>query len=104
MKSSAILINTARGPLVDELALQKALSKNEIAGAGLDVLETEPISPDNPFLTMDNVVLTPHVAWYSEEANKEMKTKASMGIIEVFKGRIPTYLVNKDVLPYVSLR
>lgn len=104
MKSSAILINTARGPLVDEQALQKALDKNEIAGAGLDVLETEPISPDNPFLSMNNVVLTPHVAWYSEEANKEMKTKASMGIIEVFKGRIPTYLVNKDVLPYVSLR
>ena len=82
----------------------KRLTGNEISGAGLDVLETEPIKSNNPFLAMNNVVLTPHVAWYSEEANKEMKTKAAMGIIEVFKGRIPTYLVNKDVLPYVSLR
>lgn len=53
---------------------------------------------------MDNVVLTPHVSWYSEESNKEMKTKAAMGIIEVLQGRVPTYLVNKDVLPYLSLK
>lgn len=104
MKTSAILINTARGSLVDEPALQKALQENQIAGAGLDVLEAEPIAADNPLLAMDNVILTPHVSWYSEEANKEMKTKAAMGIIEVFKGRVPTYLVNKDVLPYLSLR
>lgn len=104
MKSSAILINTARGSLINEPALQKALRENKIAGAGLDVLEKEPIEKDNLLLTMDNVVLTPHVSWYSEEANKEMKTKTAMGVIEVFKGRIPTYLVNKDVLPYLSLR
>lgn len=104
MKPTSILINTSRGALVDEQALCYALKNHQIAGAGLDVLETEPIQADNPLLGMDNVVLTPHISWYSEEADRELKTKVAMGVIEVLHGRIPTYLVNKDVLAHVSLR
>lgn len=104
MKPSAILINTARGQLIDEDALKEALLEYRIGGAGLDVLEKEPIASDNILVNMKNVVLTPHVAWYSEASNQEMKSKVAMGIIEVFQGRVPTYLVNKDVLPYLSLK
>lgn len=104
MKATAILINTSRGALVDEQALRHALEIHQIAGAGLDVLETEPIQADNPLLGMDHVVLTPHISWYSEEADRELKTKAAMGVIEVLHGRIPTYLVNKNVLAHRSLR
>ena len=64
MKSSAILINTARGPIIDEVALIAALQQGEIAAAGLDVIEKEPINPDSPLLQMDNVIVTPHNAWY----------------------------------------
>ena len=104
MKSTAILINTSRGALVDEMALCRALKTHQIAGAGLDVLEKEPIQADNPLLGMDHVVLTPHISWYSEEADRELKTKVAMGVMEVLHGRVPTYLVNKDVLAHVSLR
>src|SRR5262249_3314648 len=73
MKSTAILINTARGPIVDDRALYRALSEGWIAGAGLDDLEEEPAKardwrPDNPLFGLDNVVITPHAAYYSEEA------------------------------------
>ena len=62
MKSTAVLINTSRGPVVDEAALIEALGRGAIAGAGLDVFEQEPVAPDNPLLTMENVIATPHVA------------------------------------------
>lgn len=104
MKPAAILINTSRGPIVDEQAVARALHQHKIAGAGLDVLEQEPIRPDDPLLGMENVILTPHISWYSEESEQELKTKVAMGVIEVLNGRIPTYLVNKDVLAGLSLR
>jgi phosphoglycerate dehydrogenase-like enzyme len=66
MKSHAILINTSRGSVVDETALIRALQEGWIAAAGLDVFEQEPVSPDNPLLQLDNVVLTPHIAGYSD--------------------------------------
>ena len=72
MKSSAVLINTGRGPLVDEQALTDALSQGTIAGAGLDVLSAEPPSADNPLLTAKNCVITPHVAWASLQARKRL--------------------------------
>ena len=72
MKSSAVLINTGRGPLVDEQALADALSQGTIAGVGLDVLSTEPPSADNPLLTAKNCVITPHVAWASLQARKRL--------------------------------
>ena len=81
MKSTAVLINTSRGPVVHEDALVEALSEGRIAGAGLDVFENEPVAPDNPLLTMDNVVVTPHSAgttwntWFrrAEFAYRNMK-------------------------------
>ena len=98
MKKEAIIINTSRGPVIDEEALVAALRNNQIAGAALDVVEKEPIRPDHPLLSMDQVILTPHIAWYSEESAAEMRTKAAMGIADVLlHGKYPKYLVNKLV-------
>jgi glycerate dehydrogenase len=72
MKPSAFLINTARGPLVDEVALADALNRNEIAGAGLDVLSKEPPSPDNPLLLAKNCIITPHIAWATLAARQRL--------------------------------
>ena len=104
MKPTAVVINTARGAVIDEQALTDALQNNKIAVAGLDVLEHEPITAETPLLSLENVVLTPHFSWYSEEAEQELKHKAVLGICEVLQGRVPTYLVNQDVLPRLSLR
>ena len=91
MKSNAIIINTARGPIVDEVALADALSKGKIAGAALDVIEEEPIKRTSPLLEMDNVIITPHSAWYSEEAMIELRTKAALNITQVLKGEVTPY-------------
>ncbi|MBO8137317.1 MAG: C-terminal binding protein [Desulfotomaculum sp.] len=104
MKDSAFIINTGRGPVIDEKALIKALQQKWIAGAGLDVLEVEPAAPDNPLLKMDNVVISPHAAWYSEQAEVELRTKTARGVAEVLKGYFPRYLVNKDVMEKLSLK
>ncbi|MFD2368713.1 C-terminal binding protein [Brevibacillus sp. GCM10020057] len=104
MKQDAIIINTSRGPVIDERALIDALLAGQIAGAALDVAEQEPIAPDNPLLAMDNVILTPHAAWYSEEAAAEMRSKAAMGVIDVLvHGEYPKYLVNQEVKGRVEL-
>ncbi len=99
MKPTAILVNTARGPVVDQDALIDALKTKKIAAAGIDVFETEPIGPDHPFLSMSNVVLTPHCAWYSEESEVEIRTKAAQNVVDVMQGRLPTYHVNREVEP-----
>jgi D-3-phosphoglycerate dehydrogenase len=105
MKKGAFVINTSRGPVIDEEALVEALREDQIAGAGLDVVEMEPICPDHPLLQMENVVLTPHVAWYSEEAAAEMRTKAALGVVDVLlHGEYPKYLVNWQVKEKVNLR
>lgn len=104
MKKEAVLINTSRGPLVDEAALIQALREERIAGAALDVAETEPLPPDHPFTEMEQVILTPHVAWYSQEAEEEMRTKAAEGVLDVLLGQIPRYLVNDRVIEALSLR
>jgi D-3-phosphoglycerate dehydrogenase len=105
MKRSAIVINTSRGPVIDESALIDALRTGRIAGAALDVVEQEPISPDNPLLAMEQVILTPHVAWYSEEAAAEMRAKAAMGVVDVLlHEEYPKYLVNVQVKEKVRLK
>lgn len=104
MKKSAFIINTGRGPVIDERALIKALQEGQIAGAGLDVLEVEPPAADNPLLEMDNVVINPHSAWYSEQAEEELRTKTARGVAEVLQGYFPKYLVNIDVMEKLSLK
>jgi D-3-phosphoglycerate dehydrogenase len=97
MKASAVLINTARGPVVDEEALIEALENRRIAFAALDVMTKEPPTPDNPLRRMKNVILTPHLAWYSEHSARLAGEKAAQDIVRVFKGYFPKYLVNVEV-------
>ena len=97
MKASAVLINTARGPVVDEEALIEALENRRIAFAALDVMTKEPPTPDNPLRRMGNVILTPHLAWYSEHSARLAGEKAAQDIIRVFEGYFPKYLVNVEV-------
>lgn len=94
MKPTAIIVNTSRGGIVSEPALAQALAGGDLGAAGLDVFEHEPISPESPLLGLDNVILTDHTAYYSEESIVELKTKAAQNIVEVFKGRKPLYPVN----------
>lgn len=98
MKSSATLINTARGPLVDEEALIEALQDGRICFAALDVMTQEPPTTDNPLRGMDNVTLTPHVAWYSEHSVRILGEKVGQEIVRVFKGYFPKSLVNPEVI------
>ena len=86
MKSSAYIINTGRGPLIDEQALADALNSDQIAGAGLDVLSTEPPSPNNPLLSAKNCVITPHIAWASIEARTTLHGIAAQNITSFQKG------------------
>lgn len=98
MKRTAYIINTARGAIIDERALVKALSEGWIAGAGLDVYEKEPPALDNPLLKMDNVILSPHIAFYTEEAVRRLEMTAVEEAIRILSGEVPSRLVNKEVL------
>ena len=95
MKKTAILVNTSRGPLLEEKAVADALAGGKIAAAGLDVFESEPLPPDSPLLRLDNAVLSDHAGWYSEESVAELKTKAARNVLEVLKGGKPLYPVNQ---------
>lgn len=97
MKPTAIVVNVARGPVIDEPALIAALQEGRLAGAGLDVFETEPVGADHPLLGMDNVVLSSHAAWYSEDSEYEIRTKTAQNVVDVLQGREPTYLANPAV-------
>ena len=94
MKKGSILINTSRGPLLDEKAVADALAAGRIAYAGLDVFENEPLPEDSPLRKLDNVILSDHAGWYSEESVAELKTKAAQNVLEVLKGGPPLYPVN----------
>jgi len=98
MKKTAYLINTARGSIVDERVLYKALREGWIAGAAVDVMEKEPPDWDNPLLKLDNVVFTPHSAFYSEESYIELKTKVAEAVISVLSGRLPKSIMNPEVI------
>ena len=103
MKAGAFLINTSRGPLIEETALIAALRSSAISGAALDVVEQEPLPPHHPFLTMENVMLNPHISWYSEESEQELKRKVAQNIVDVLSGRFPAYLANPEVKQTVKL-
>ena len=96
MKPTAYLINTSRGAVVDEAAVYRALSDGWIAGAALDVLETEPVSPGNPLLGLENVILTPHAAFYSEESLRDLQRKAAEEVARVLRGEKPKSPVNRS--------
>ena len=98
MKPEALLINTARGPLVDVQALAVALDAGQLAGAALDVLPEEPPPADLAVIDRDNVILTPHTAFYSEEALLDLQTKAAEDVARVLSGETPRYPVNPEVL------
>jgi len=89
MKKTAYIINTARGPIIDQEALVRVLSEKAIAGAGLDVFEEEPVPLDDPLLKLDNVVLTPHIASLTKEARESMAICNAESIVAVLKGEIP---------------
>ena len=96
MKSGVYIINTSRGGIIDENALLKALRENRIAGAALDVFSQEPPPPDHPILQFENVIITPHIAWYSEEALEEARTRAAEEVVGFFKGKLPSYPANPE--------
>ena len=98
MKPSAYLINTARGPLVDAQALADALDAGQLAGAALDVLPQEPPPQDSRLFGRDNVILTPHTGFYSEESLVDLQVKASEEVARVLTGQMPRNPVNPEVL------
>jgi D-3-phosphoglycerate dehydrogenase len=98
MKPTAYLINTSRGGLIDENALFEALKKGWIAGAALDVLEEEPWNVNSPLRALENLIVTPHTAWYTERAQTELRRKACAEVIRILRGRTPKNLVNREVL------
>ncbi|MEJ8852284.1 2-hydroxyacid dehydrogenase [Variovorax rhizosphaerae] len=94
MKPSAYLINTARGPIVDERALHDAISSGRLAGAGLDVFEEEPTPVSNPLLQFDNVIVTPHGICFTDECMRRLAESAFRAVLDVAAGRTPPYVVN----------
>jgi D-3-phosphoglycerate dehydrogenase len=104
MKPTAILINTARGTLVDEEALVEALRSGGIAGAGLDVFAEEPLPAGSPLRHLDNVVLTPHTAGFSERSIRLVRAGVGKAAADVLSGRWPRYVANPAVRPRVHLR
>jgi len=97
MKKTAYLINTARGRIIDEKALYQALKEKWIAGAALDVMEKEPPNWKSPLLKLDNLIMTPHISFYSEESYVELKTKVAESVRSVLKGELPRAMVNPKV-------
>ena len=104
MKPDAFLINAARGPLIDEEALYYALTTGEIAGAGLDVMVDNVPSRDHPLLSLENIIVTPHVAFFSQESTLELEQRAAAEVVSVMHGRMPDNLVNHSVLHHPEPR
>ena len=103
MKRGAYLVNTARGPIVDEMALARALDEGRLAGAALDVMPQEP-PVGSPLLGRDNVIITPHTSFYSEESLLDLQRKAAEEVVAVLSGRPPRNPVNPEVLSTLHLQ
>ena len=100
MKPSAYFINTSRGPVVDEAALTETMKNKRIAGAAIDVFEQEPLSPDNPLLKMDNVILAPHAICHTDECMRILGERAFQAAVDLCHDRKPGHLVNPEVLEH----
>ncbi len=98
MKKSAVIINTARGPVLSNDDLITALKTGVISGAGIDVYETEPPHPDSEIITMDNVILSPHIAWYSEEGGWDIRYMIMDDVKSFLEGKPPRFVINPEVL------
>ncbi len=98
MKNSAILVNTSRGGVIDQVALAASLRNHNIAGAGLDVLAKEPPDLSDPILALDNVIVTPHIGWYSEQSSTRLQELASLEAERILTGQTPKHPVNPQVL------
>jgi len=103
VKPTSYLINVARGPIVDQAALTQALQQRRIAGAALDVFEQEPIDPRNPLLMLDNVILAPHAICWTDECFLNNGRSAVRSILDVAAGRVPQFVVNREVLEQPAL-
>lgn len=104
MKKTAVLINTARGPMINVPELKTALENGVIAGAGIDVYDKEPPTSDYPLMGMDKVVLTPHLAWYSEEGGQDIRRTIIDDLERFLQGRLPKSVINPDVLTSPKLK
>lgn len=104
VKPTALLVNTARGGLVDTAALCRALAEGRIGGAALDTLETEPLPAGSDLLEFPNVILSPHAAWYSEQSQADLKRKTAEAVLAVLKGERPYSPVNPEVYQSPGLR
>lgn len=104
MKPSAFLINVARGPVIEQKSLTEALQRGRLAGAGLDVFETEPIASDDPLLKLDNVIVAPHAICWTDEMFRGIGRSACQSILDVAEGRVPKDIVNRNVLERASLQ
>jgi len=98
MEKRPLLINTSRGPIIDERALIQALEEDLISGAGMDVLEKEPPDSQNPLLKMENVILSPHISFYSVESISELKRRTAKNVSDVLTGKWPGSVVNHEVI------
>lgn len=104
MKPTAFVVNTSRGGLIDEAALLDALNRGRLAGAALDVFEIEPVPGDHPLLHSERCLVTPHMAWYTEQASERMRRLASREVARVLRGESPHHLVNPDVVRILADR
>jgi phosphoglycerate dehydrogenase-like enzyme len=104
MKSTAYLINVARGPIVDQAALTAALRERRIQGAALDVFEREPVDPEDPILSLNNVIVTPHAICWTDECFLGNGRAAIGSILDVAAGRTPRHVVNRAALEHPRIK